>query len=762
MSDTDVDSSFESTGVGLSSSALSQGRRHLLDIVNRLHTTGVQVDMDLPQIAVVGQQSAGKSSLIESISGITLPRASGTCTRCPTECKLTRTKKPWQCVVSLRFITDTTGQPLGQPRIDRFGETIFDSSLVEERVRRGQRAILNPTITSKTFLTGDDDDFFDDATLTFSTNSVILEISGPEVEDLAFCDLPGIIATASSTSKSSDIELIRGLVTSYIKKPSCLILLTVACETDFENQGAHELAKKYDPQGIRTVGVLTKPDRISAGDEENWLSFIRNEREPLTNNWFCVKQPSSASLKLGITWKEARAQEDEFFSMTTPWSEMDTTYQKYLRTRNLVERLSIILSDLIAKRLPEIQEELQTMLQNTEDQIHSLPKPPSSDPFVEINGMLYNFSSDLHLQMLGIANKEGLLQRVHPAHEDFRSTIRGTAPDFRPYERRERRSKTFTKPEFLANEEDDDDGELKEDQDSNDGNDLAASGPIYIDEVLNRAKIARTRELPGNYPFVVKQNFISEYTKLWERPAKSLCSQIYALVIGQVKYTIQKHFSAYGQGILEQRLKVILTDYIKQCYDSAQQKIAWLISLEQKPFTLNTHYLADYKHKFASFYKGHREKESGPSLMAAINRSPVLGPVDVFDEPHGISKIMQGLAEVGIHGVKPADLPKILPPDAFEPALDIMADVRAYFQVSYKRFSDNIPLAIDSELVLAVGGESLMSTIFAGLGLGGSKSHQICRDLAQEHPSTASRREELMKKLDRLTSASQELLSIRA
>ena len=86
------------TAVGLSNPQLSHGRRRMLDLVNKLHSTGcvsllsfgleadprehrVQVDIDLPQIAVIGSQSAGKSSLIESISGITLPRAAGTCTR---------------------------------------------------------------------------------------------------------------------------------------------------------------------------------------------------------------------------------------------------------------------------------------------------------------------------------------------------------------------------------------------------------------------------------------------------------------------------------------------------------------------------------------------------------------------------------------------------------------------------------------------------------------------------------------------------------
>lgn len=96
--------------------------------------------------------------------------------------------------------------------------------------------------------------------------------------------------------------------------------------------------------------MLTKPDRIPTGEEPNWLPFIRNEKETLENNWYCVKQPSSSDMKVGITWAQARRREEEFFAMTPPWSELDAVYQKYLKTSNLVERLSALLSDLIAKR----------------------------------------------------------------------------------------------------------------------------------------------------------------------------------------------------------------------------------------------------------------------------------------------------------------------------------------------------------------------------------------------------------------------------
>ncbi len=98
------------------------------------------------------------------------------------------------------------------------------------------------------------------------------------------------------------------------------------------------------------TGVLTKPDRIPTGEEQNWLGFIRNEKEPLENNWFCVKQPSSNDLKQNWTWMQARQKEAEFFSGTSPWNELETVYARYLRTENLVTRLSQVLSDLIGKR----------------------------------------------------------------------------------------------------------------------------------------------------------------------------------------------------------------------------------------------------------------------------------------------------------------------------------------------------------------------------------------------------------------------------
>ncbi|KAJ7027364.1 P-loop containing nucleoside triphosphate hydrolase protein [Mycena alexandri] len=753
-------------GVGLSSPSLSLARRRMLDLVNRLHNTGVQIDIDLPQIAVIGQQSAGKSSLIESISGITLPRAAGTCTRCPTECRLSRSDTPWKCVVELRFVTDKNGQTLGQPRTESFGDPILDKSKVEDRIRRAQRAILNPSKSARTFLEDDDEDATE---VSFSTNYISLQISGPEIADLSFVDLPGLIASVSSRGGNErDIVMVESLVSSYICKPSCVILLTVACETDFENQGAHNLTKKHDPEGRRTIGVLTKPDRIPQGDEESWLPLIRNEQETLENNWYCVKQPSSQDLKQGMTWEEARAREHEFFSLTPPWSELDPMYQKYLRTSNLVDRLSSILSDLISKRLPQIQIELENTIQKTRDGLHHLPKPPSGDPIGEVAGLLHVFIGELDKILEGIPHDEGLLQIIRPAQERFRREIRSTAPDFRPFEDSSLRGRVpslFADPVFLSNE----DGCEYEDL-------RVAPAPIFINKVMDRALAARTRELPGHYPFVVQKSFIKEFTAKWAAPAQVLCRFVHSTLSQHVKALITLHFAQFGQGVLERNVMILVQDYMNQRAETTQALIMKLIALEESgPLTLNEHYLSDYQAKFLAHYRGAREQQQNPVLAQAIaafnpedgpgtdayGAKPVTWPpgTPTSPQPTGIAQVLSALAAIGLNGIHAEDLVKLLPPDRLDPALTIMADVRAYFQVAYKRIADNVPAAIDYELVRGVGRE-LLPTLYGGLGINGPDGMRICRELAQESPSVAGKREELMKRLERLETATRELMRV--
>lgn len=130
---------------------------------------------------------------------------------------------------------------------------------------------------------------------------------------------------------------------------------------------------------------------------------------------------------------------------------------------------------------------------------------------------------------------------------------------------------------------------------------------------------------------------------------------------------------------------------MKRCLEQAQERVEWLLHLEQSPFSLNTHYLADYKSKFITHYKSAREKYEQADLMRTIKNyksNPSSSMITGFTgnrnspvaQPTGIAKVLASLTEVGIVGIKAEDLSKLLPPDRMEPAFGIMADVRAYFQ----------------------------------------------------------------------------------
>jgi hypothetical protein len=80
-------------------------------LMNKLRECGAESELDVPRIVFAGKQSAGKSSLVEALTGVQLPRDHGTCTRCPIQ--VTTTCKPgaeWNCHISLRLEFDEDTQ----------------------------------------------------------------------------------------------------------------------------------------------------------------------------------------------------------------------------------------------------------------------------------------------------------------------------------------------------------------------------------------------------------------------------------------------------------------------------------------------------------------------------------------------------------------------------------------------------------------------------------------------------------------------------
>jgi len=123
--------------------------------------------------------------------------------------------------------------------------------------------------------------------------------------------------------------------------------------------------------------------------------------------------------------------------------------------------------------------------------------------------------------------------------------------------------------------------------------------------------------------------------------------------------------------------------HLQVCLDMANAKVLWLLDLEQAhPFSLNTHYLSDYKTKFLTFYRAERQShdQTGFSLASALASFNQTQEQGATNSSSGLVKVMEGFAAMGLSGINANDLKKLIPEDEMDPALMIMADVRAYFQ----------------------------------------------------------------------------------
>ncbi|KAG9012240.1 hypothetical protein FRB90_006763 [Tulasnella sp. 427] len=725
-------------------------RRDLLDILKDLHSTGIQNELDLPQIVVIGSQSVGKSSLIESMSGLTLPRDAGTCTRCPMECRL-QYGETWSCKIFLRFHVDSTGTPLPHMREIPFGPTLFNTEDVERMLRRAQRAILRPDLDPSSFLDDSDLHVFG-IPLTFSGNCVCVRVEGPNVPDLYFYDLPGIIANVGDGGNEADIRLVEELAKSYITKPNCIVLLVISCETDFENQGAGRLVLKDPALRQRTVGVLTKVDRIEFGASSKWVRILRGEENPLLHGWYCVKQPDLVQMQEGLSWEDARAAEAEFFATVSPWADLDRSHRARIGSGKLADRLSVILSDLVSQELPGIRKTVSTELQSISTKLDSMVPPQFNDPRKVVITLLRDFNKTLSKHIEGLppsvsptdptdTTATGLIHNLNQAFERFREKLHKTAPQFRPWSSVQSVEQKLEQ-EMLDSAKQDDDAVG-----------LGNTNSLHVDQVMDLAKRSRTRELPGNYPFSVIENLIVESVKQWGALAMECFEEVQDIVRRHVDRLIDNHFQKFAHGGLKDEVRILTQQQIRECAAEAIEKIQGLYRSELCPYTQNEHYFFAYRSKMLQRYKLIHQQSLSKSHLITAMRAHNPAAVGAMDQNQWdqLNQAINALQSFGISSVKAEDFAKLLPEDDLSPALEIMAEVRAYFQVAYKRFGDNVPKQVDADFVRGI--DTGLDVALMTMDLSKNK----CMEYLQEPKAVVTERRELTGKKARLEAAEQKL-----
>lgn len=175
---------------------------------------------------------------------------------------------------------------------------------------------------------------------TFSKDVLKLELTGPRREHLSIIDVPGIFKnTSDNATTKADIELVKEMVLSYMRNSRSLMLTVLPANVDPATQEILLHAHDVDPNGTRTLGVLTKPDRVEVGCEGAVLDMLNRKTHVLAHGWHVLR--NAAQAELGQTIEQRNAVEDKFFQETHPWTSIDPSNAG-------VESLRLRLQELLA------------------------------------------------------------------------------------------------------------------------------------------------------------------------------------------------------------------------------------------------------------------------------------------------------------------------------------------------------------------------------------------------------------------------------
>ncbi|ELT92970.1 hypothetical protein CAPTEDRAFT_98909 [Capitella teleta] len=344
----------------------NMGMEQLIPIVNKLQdafaSLGVGLPLDLPQIAVVGSQSAGKSSVLENFVGRDfLPRGSGIVTRRPLVLQLINGKQEFAEFVHCK------------------GRIFTDFEMVRKEIE-------------------DETDRATGSNKGISNVPINLKVTSPNVLNLTLIDLPGMTKVAVG-DQPPDIETqIRSMIMEFIGKDSCLILAVSPANADLANSDALKIAKEVDPPGTRTIGVITKLDLMDDGTDAR--DILENKLLPLRRGYIGVVNRSQKDIEGRKDIRQALSNERKFFLGHPSYRHMaDRMGTPYLQ-RVLNQQLTNHIRDTLPSLRNKLQSQLLSMERDVEEYKNFRPDDPTRKTKALMQ-MITTFGSDLEKSIEG-------------------------------------------------------------------------------------------------------------------------------------------------------------------------------------------------------------------------------------------------------------------------------------------------------------------------------------------------------------------------
>ena len=305
----------------------------LTNLTKQLHESGLKDNINLPRICVIGNQSSGKTSVLESIIGLDiLPKGDGVVTRRPLELHLNHINagEPWAEFEERKDIkfTDFT----------KLEETIEE--LTEELSEMNRKIINKP---------------------------IIMNIYSQTCPDLTLFDLPGIFRVPIGDCPRN-IELITQNITQkYIEDPLTIILCVIRANSDIWTFGSLRMAKEIDESGERTIGILTKIDIMDQGTDVR--KFLLNEEIPLKMGYVGMINRSKQDRVNKLSLAEAKIKEKEFFKSHSAYNDLSS---ELLGTEALINKLTKLYFKMVKENCPIIDNAINERIKKVEKELADL------------------------------------------------------------------------------------------------------------------------------------------------------------------------------------------------------------------------------------------------------------------------------------------------------------------------------------------------------------------------------------------------------
>ncbi|KAH0592650.1 hypothetical protein MHUMG1_09642 [Metarhizium humberi] len=562
----------------------SPEHRNLLDVIDKLRSRGLGKYVDLPEIIVCGDQSAGKSSVLEAISGMTFPTKDNLCTRFPTELILRRHA---QNAVKISINPDPERSAEEKARLRVFNVDTQSSEPDIGTIVEKAKEAMDLSETRK-----------------FSTDVLRIELCGPVQPHLTMVDLPGLFRAGNRDQSAEDALIVSKMVRDYVKKPRSIILAVVSAKSDFALQEITEMARELDPRGLRTLGLITKPDTLDSGSDSEaaYIRLAQNQDVFFRLGWHVLK---NRDFKMRHASSNERDEAEEAFFSAGLWTALDN---KYLGVKSLRPKLSNVLKDQIIQQLPSFVQDIDTEITNCRNHLNRLGTARTTP--AEQRRYLFQVSRDFTALMRAAVDGE------------YNNAFFGSAKSEAGYRKRLRARVQGSLTLFAGNLRQR--GQKKIIVDSEDEAKIfrrQITRSAYMREVKDLMRRSRGRELPGTFnPLIIGELFV-EQCQPWDGIAADVKSDVLRIVYDVAK-TIVEHVAVEetAEGILQVINKAInsLSDEL----DSEFQKLL-LPYRTVHPITYN-HYLTDTVQKIQEKRRRHKLREEFRKLLGDDEMRPVI------------------------------------------------------------------------------------------------------------------------------------------